>query len=519
MNEHRPSRVFTFDMRRFHKYLVVPLALALLAVSMSVATVIAAPKAPKITQVYTTAETTTSAAVVWNTNVASDSLLQYSTSNPVPANAPQVYFANQVTVHDISLSGLTPGTPYFYKVTSCAKRGCTSATGNFETFPSCPDVVPPVSGFWQKAISPNVSGTNPVINQLLGVDAVSENDVWSVGWAQDPSGPPYVKRTLIEHFDGSTWNIVGSPNRGNDIESVLHSVSGISANDVWAVGSSHNGSLPSQTLIQHWDGTQWSIVPSPSPDTQFNELRGVVALSINNAWAVGYRGGTQTEPPIVSLILHWDGSTWSSVASPNMAGVANQLFGITAISANDIWAVGIAGGTPLTMHWNGVAWSIIPVRVGSGLSTERFNSVSGAASNDVWAVGQGQGIFTNQTFATIRHWDGARWTERVCRAASSSNPPLGYEGGGPSAYFTGVSAAASNDVWAVGVAGSGPVILHWDGQAWTTVTHPRAFPNAASLRAVATTSGGSAWAAGIEIELSSSGSMSSERTLIDKYTP
>ena len=154
-----------------------------------------------------------------------------------------------------------------------------------------------------------------------------------------------------------------------------------------------------------------------------------------------------------------------------------------------------------------------------GLSTEKLTAVSGAAGNDVWAVGDGKGIFTNQTFATIRHWDGARWTEKVCRAASGSNPPDGYEGGGPDAYFTGVAAAASNDVWAVGVRGSGPMILHWDGQAWTTVTHPRAFPNSATLRAVATSSRGSAWSVGIEIEVSPSGSVTPERTLVNKYTP
>jgi hypothetical protein len=517
--EHRLPRVFGFSMRKIHKYIVVPLALASLGVSLSGATVIPAPRALRITQLYSTAETTTSAALVWNTNVASDSLLQYSTSNPVPAYAPQVYSASQVTLHDIQLGGLTPGTLYYFKVTSCTKRGCSTATGSFETFPSCPDTVPPVSGNWQQVISPNVSGATSVNNQLLGIAAVSENDVWAVGWAQDPNGPAYVKRTLIEHFDGNVWNIVRSPNRGNDTESELHSVSVASANDVWAVGSSNNGSLPSRTLVEHWDGTQWSIVPSPSPDTQFNELRGMVALSANDVWAVGYHGGTQTDTPIDTLILHWDGTSWSQLASPNIAGGANQLFGITAISANDIWAIGTAGGAPLAMHWNGSAWSVVPVRVGGGLSTERLTAVSGTASNDVWAVGDAKGIFTNQTFATIRHWDGARWTEKVCRASSGSNPPEGYEGGGPNAYFTGVAAAASNDVWAVGVFGSGPMIVHWDGRAWTAVTHPRVFPNAAILRAVATSSGGSAWSVGIEVEVNSSGSVNQGRTLIDRYTP
>ena len=506
--------LFTFRLRTMQKYLAVPLTVPLLSISIS-----AAPaRAPKITLVYATAETSMSASVIWNTNIASDSLLQYSTSNPVPANATQVYVGTPVTFHEVPLTGLTPGTLYFYKVTSCTKRGCVTASGSFETYPSCPDVVPPVSGSWQKTNSADVGGATPVNNQLLAVDAVLDNDVWAVGWARDPNGPQFVKRTLIQHFDGTHWSIVPSPNRPDDVFSELHSVSAASANDVWAVGSSETGGAPTRTLIQHWNGTQWRIVPSPNPDSQLNELRGVVALSANNAWAIGYRGGTRNETPLETLILHWDGIRWHQVASPNVPGGANQLSGITAISANDIWAVGSAGVAPLAIRWNGNAWSVVPMQTSSGLSSERLTAVSGISSNDVWAVGQGKGFFTNQTSAKIRHWDGTRWTEKVCRAASVSNPPNGYEGeGAPDAYFTGVAAVASNDVWAVGAFGSGPMILHWDGRAWTTVTHPRAFPNSASLRGVATSGGRNAWSVGVEIEID--GSNSRERTLIDRYIP
>jgi hypothetical protein len=508
------------SIRTVHKHLVVPFVLTSLGVAMFLEVLVfAAPKTTRITQLYTTAETSTSAQIVWNTTTATDSLLQYSTTNPVPASAPQIYKSSQVTLHQIELSGLAPGTVYFYKVTSCAKRGCVTGAGSFETFPGCPDTVPPVSGNWQRANSANVSGATTLTNQLLGVDALSQSDVWAVGWSQDPAGPQYVKRTLIQHFDGATWNIVGSPNPRNDVDSVLYSVSGVSANDVWAVGSSHNGTLPSRTLTEHWNGILWSIIPSPSPDSQLNVLSGVAAVSANNVWAVGYRGSTQKDTPIQSLILHWNGAGWTQVPSPNIPGGANQLFGVHAISANDVWAVGTAAGAPLALRWNGSAWNVVPSQKQSGLSTERLTAISAASANDVWAVGEGKGIFTNQTFATMRRWDGARWTDKTCRAASASNPPDDYEGGGPDAYFTGVAAAASNDVWAVGVQGSGPMILHWDGRAWTSVAHPRAFPNAATLSAVATASGGSAWNVGLEIQVSSSGSASPAQTLVHKYTP
>jgi hypothetical protein len=507
------SGIFAASIRPIHKHLFVPLLFTILGMSTAA---VAAPgnRAPTITLVYATAETTTSASVVWNTNVASDSHVQYSTNNPIPASAPARSSAALVTYHEFSLTGLTPDTLYYYKVTSCNKRGCTSATGSFETFPDCPDTVPGVSGSWQKANSQSVSGTSSLDQELLGIAAISDNDVWTVGWAQDPAGPQYAKRSLVEHFDGTAWSIVRSPNPPNDTTTQLYSVSAASANDVWAVGQSHNGTLPSRTLIERWDGTQWTIVPSPSPADQLNALQGVAAVSANDVWAVGYTSGSQTQSPIDTLILHWNGASWTRVPSPNVAGVANQLFGISAISASDIWAVGYAGGLPLSMHWNGSAWSIVSVPRGSGLSSDYLTAVSGAASNDVWAVGKGQGIFSNQRFATIRHWDGSRWTEKVCRAASSSNPPDGYEGGGPDAYFTGVSAAATNDVWAVGVRGSGPMILHWDGVAWTAVIHPRAFPNSATPRAVTTLRDGKAWSAGQEIEINVA-----VRTLVYMYNP
>ncbi|HJU44995.1 MAG TPA: fibronectin type III domain-containing protein [Vicinamibacterales bacterium] len=501
-----------------HRYIAAVLISVSLAVALAVPTGAAGRRTPRITLVYATAETTTSALVAWNTNVATDSRLQYSTTYPIPASAPTLYSASQVTYHEFELTGLTPGTLYYYRVTSCAKRECATATDSFETYPSCPDIVPPVTGTWQREVTPNVGEPAEFEQELRGIAAVSQNDVWAVGWSREPGGPLYVKRPLIEHFDGSTWNIVPSPYPPSDTQTELHGVSATSANDAWAVGTTHDGMFPSRTLIQHWDGTQWTIVPSPNPGDQVNALLGVAALSATDVWAVGYWFGTGSEANIDTLILHWDGIGWSQVPSPNIAGVANQLAGVTAISSSDIWAVGTAGGAPLAMHWNGIAWTITPMRFRSGLSSENLLAVSGAASNDVWAVGLGRGFFSNRASGTIRHWDGTRWTDRVCRAFSSSNPPQDYEGGGPDFYFTGVSAAATNDVWAVGASGSGPMIFHWDGFAWTTVTHPRAYPNTVTLSAVATLQDGGAWSAGREfVQEGTSGVFHPPRTLVYRY--
>jgi hypothetical protein len=63
--------------------------------------------------------------------------------------------------------------------------------------------------------------------------AVSANDIWAVGYFYYSSGSFFGPHTLIEHWDGSNWSIVGSPGSASW---QLNGVAAVSANDVWAVG-------------------------------------------------------------------------------------------------------------------------------------------------------------------------------------------------------------------------------------------------------------------------------------------
>src|SRR5947209_3940481 len=96
----------------------------------------------------------------------------------------------------------------------------------------------------------------PPFKILNAVAEVSARNIWTVGTSFTPSNP--VERTLIEHWDGTAWSNVPSPNPTETGDAGLNGVAEISANDIWAVGSS-NGAL-----IEHWNGQQWSIVPSGS---------------------------------------------------------------------------------------------------------------------------------------------------------------------------------------------------------------------------------------------------------------
>ena len=100
---------------------------------------------------------------------------------------------------------------------------------------------------------------------LSGVAAVSTNDVWAVGYHGDPYYNPI--QTLIEHWNGTAWSVVASPNEGTN-NNELHGVAAVSPNDVWAVGFYTDSSgAHGQTLVEHWNGSAWSVVPSPNRGT------------------------------------------------------------------------------------------------------------------------------------------------------------------------------------------------------------------------------------------------------------
>jgi hypothetical protein len=120
---------------------------------------------------------------------------------------------------------------------------------------------------------------------------VSATDVWAVG--DSGSG------TLTEQWNGTSWAVVPSPGPPGAVFNSLAGAAVVSSNDVWAVGESDNSSGIPATLIEHWDGTSWNIVASPAPGSA-SLLSGASAdPASGQAWAVGNLtpaggGATQT---------------------------------------------------------------------------------------------------------------------------------------------------------------------------------------------------------------------------------
>ncbi|HYO49240.1 MAG TPA: S-layer homology domain-containing protein, partial [Chloroflexia bacterium] len=349
--------------------------------------------------------------------------------------------------------------------------GTASATGK-EGLPT-PSATPACGPGWSVVPSPNV-GT--LSNAFDGVSAVASNDVWAVGYSYDSSSR---ELALVQHWDGSAWSVVSATQPGQS--SRLKSVSALSANNVWAVGYYVGGTT--RTLIEHWNGTAWTVIPSPNTGDCANYLQSVTAIAANDVWAVGYYLLCDNTPR--TLTMHWDGAAWTVITSPNIGTLANRLTGVDAISSGDVWAVGMYNqgsddAIPMGLHWNGTSWSSVPMPGRTGFADNIFG-VAAVSPNDVWAVGYS---FNDQgaTRSLIEHWDGTSWS-------IATSPMIGSD------KLRGVSARAANDVWAVGESNNQTLTLHWDGTRWAAV--PSANVGPSFLTAVDIVSANDVWAVGL----------------------
>jgi hypothetical protein len=299
-------------------------------------------------------------------------------------------------------------------------------------------------------------------------------------------------------------------------------VAAISSTDVWAVGSSAPAPKgEATTLTEHWNGSAWSIVKSPDASNAAtlggDQLTAVAAVSSADIWAVGYigtpgvsyssQGGSQ-ETAVQTLTEHWNGTAWVVVNAPDVAardGVEpwDVLISIEAISTADVWAVGVTewpltylgssvAAQPLVEHWNGTSWAIVnvpdpepappdwalapggtPPATGATIGSVALLGVAAGSANDVWLVGGYESDMGVQTYAPspwetlTEHWNGTSWSAVQAPDATLSEP---LSGGSSSAddLLTSASEASGGTLWAVGGALPGSALTLQLGLAFGT---------------------------------------------------
>jgi alpha-tubulin suppressor-like RCC1 family protein len=340
------------------------------------------------------------------------------------------------------------------------------AFGPAATAPGPAAAAGPASSPWRIAGNPpnpgGVDGLKDVI--FSSVAAGSATDAWAVGASDALSAN---SQPLAEHWDGHAWRTVAVPMPAGAAGAQLDGVDEVSSGDVWAVGNMTTSAGAERTLIEHFDGTAWAVVPSPDPRTgpgASDELKGIGGTSAGDLWAVGeYSDGQNFN---AMLFVHWDGTAWSFVKEP--AALHNSAFGnaVTVLSPTDAWAVGENGlrTATLSAHWNGTAWSFVQTPFPQdGNDPQNFlTGVTATGPGDVWASGY-EGNVNQQNFSLpyVLHWDGTAWS-------LTETPNAGTEG----SLLAGVTALSPTDVWAAGQTGESDGALltlteHFNGQAWS----------------------------------------------------
>jgi hypothetical protein len=303
-------------------------------------------------------------------------------------------------------------------------------------------------------------------NLLAAIDADSPTDVWAVGFS-------------ALHFDGVSWTAL--PIKGSGV--TLNGVRVISPSDVWGVGEFQDQGGTVHPSVQHFDGTRWSVVSSF--DNGFGMLlTSVDATSSTDVWAAGWTADVVCDC-IQPFVEHWNGSVWAPVTLPFLSG-DHFLQGIAARSPSDVWVVGYQSlngelnGQAETLHFNGTSWSVVKAQ---SAARSRFNAVAAFAANDVWAIG-----ITNDT-TLAQHWDGTKWTIVATPATGDQFNNL-----------FGMAGITSNNLWVVGQhytnsARIKPLILHWNGTAWS-LSQAGVVGNSDTLFGAVGFSSGEVWLAG-----------------------
>jgi hypothetical protein len=261
---------------------------------------------------------------------------------------------------------------------------------------------------WHRVPSPTPPGSVSA-GFLYGVAAMSRSSAWAVG--------SYNTRCLAARWNGVSWKRVSVPSPAGAVGCTLVKVAVLSPSNAWAVGDYYTGRAD-LTLIEHWNGKAWKPAPSPSPGgrSRFNVLAGIAATSPSNAWAVGYY---QTADSYQPLIVHWNGKSWRRIAGPGLGGAYTQTFlrAVSARSASNAWAVGSFGNATssqtVTLHWNGTAWKRVASPNPAGLAQVNALYSVAATRSGTWAVGY---YTTSSDRTLVLHWTGKAW-----RTGASAN--------------------------------------------------------------------------------------------------
>jgi len=229
----------------------------------------------------------------------------------------------------------------------------------------------------------SLAGTLSDNSALFDVASAGPNAAWAVGVQYVDS----VSQGVVLHWNGRAWQQDSAP--GLPTTGVWHAVDAVSAHDVWAYGWDQNG----ETLA-HYDGKRWTR--TPLPDEKGYGFAKLVAVP-GKVWLVGD-----------TAINSYQNGVWKS--TPLQSGV--RISAIDARTSRDAWAVGQFAyvGQPsrsVLMHWNGSSWTDV-APAGSDLA---ITAVYQESARSVWVTALTPYTQDEPQHTKVLHWDGRHWKD------------------------------------------------------------------------------------------------------------
>jgi hypothetical protein len=339
------------------------------------------------------------------------------------------------------------------------------------------------------------SASAPVTTSILNdVSCTSPGNCMAVGYFQE-SGPGTVYFTLAEKWNGSTWTIVPSPSPQHPGGgALLTAVSCASSIRCMAVGNTlflnAHGSFVLRPLAESWNGTSWTVLPTAKLAQPSAVLDGVSCVGAGRCMAAGHEGPVPASDKF-TLAEAWNGTAWRVVPTPPPPVPGGTALGtVSCTSSASCIAVGYAGfnngsGASVTLaeSWNGIAWLRQATPTPGGSGA--LAGVSCTASPACTAVG-GRAVNSPTLFmgTLAERWNGTRWV-----AQPTPNP-----GGASTAGFGAVSCTRPAACMAVGSSEDQvgefetSVAEAWNGTRWTLLHTPVRGSFADELRGIACTS-------------------------------
>ena len=381
-----------------------------------------------------------------------------SYKSKAPVRAQGVGSGTENVAVSTPIGDLAGGTTYHYRIV--AKSVVGVVRGSDKTF-----TTKPAQWIGETLPQPPNSGNG---HGALGVACTEANQCIAVG--HNWSLAVHAQVTLAELWNGKSWSVMQTPNPPGLEEgwqyqrhALLADISCVSASDCVAVGNFKGPSEVVEPLVERWNGSKWSIVPAATPSGGAHGwLEGVSCTSSTQCTAVGYL--EKGSGVIETLVERWNGSEWSIEPTPSPGGTrGSKLMGVSCPTATACTAVGFTGDSlhvqeTLAERWNGTEWLVQTTPNPPDLdASNAFSDVSCSSPAVCTAVGHHEYRVGTRFLWSIlaERWSSGQWLAQPTPSLPSELSAL-----------SDVMCVSSTSCTAVG-SSSGVLGERWDGSSWS----------------------------------------------------